>query len=168
MVTIRKILLMAICDVRTLSRRSWNCPFRGHSIIMPSLDMDPLYIQSLQTCVLWLVPSHLHVTNNPFETNLKLFSVIQMVSFDNIVSKNNSLIIMSSNNCLHLKLLPRKNDWLVLHLLFNYKCQTCLKFRQKIWHEISSFFVDFSIWASHPSTSISGLICFLSILIFLY
>ena len=41
MATVRKILLTAICDVRIMSRRSWNCPLRVHWIITPSLVNNP-------------------------------------------------------------------------------------------------------------------------------
>ena len=39
-VTVIKLLLTAIRDVRITSRRSWYCQFRGHSIITPSLGAD--------------------------------------------------------------------------------------------------------------------------------
>ena len=38
-VTVIKLLLTAIRDVRITSRRSWYCQFRGHLIITPSLGM---------------------------------------------------------------------------------------------------------------------------------
>ena len=63
-VTVIKLLLTAICDVRITSRRSWYCPFRGHSIITPSLgyiDSEKRVILSLlktnQKLAPWLAPS---------------------------------------------------------------------------------------------------------------
>ena len=40
MATVRKLLITAIRDVRITSRQSWYCPFRGHSIITPSLGYN--------------------------------------------------------------------------------------------------------------------------------
>ena len=45
--TVRKILPTAICDVKITSQRSWNCPFRGPSIITPSLALNPHLILTM-------------------------------------------------------------------------------------------------------------------------
>ena len=50
MATVRKILLRAIRDVRITSQRSWNCPFRGHSIITPSLGFFDLFLGACCHC----------------------------------------------------------------------------------------------------------------------
>ena len=46
-VTVRKILLTAIRDVRITSQWLWNCPFRGHLIITPSLVGEPKSFNAL-------------------------------------------------------------------------------------------------------------------------
>ena len=62
MVTIWKLLLTAIRDVRITPRQSWNCPFRGHLIITPSLGSSRTDSSSIQGAFCFLKSTNAQAT----------------------------------------------------------------------------------------------------------
>ena len=77
--TVRKFLLTAICDIIITITTSWNCPFRGHSIIMPSLDKN-------RSCLFRTWQEWNPRLSFQLQTNWRLFLNLLTESKDNLVT----------------------------------------------------------------------------------